>query len=143
MYQHNNLYVATPAAILMYHSVCIWLLVLCKSKAVWPAGYYHVYGNNRGVAPAVLPTFIPLLGEAMHIVLPLISVNLVIRCYTDCDGQLDIAITAYAGAKTQFWNVSARSQNGINKIQVPRCGCSGGGGNSSLYSPSPTLDVKN
>ena len=67
MYQHNNLYVATPAAILMYHSVCIWLLVLCKSKAVWPAGYYHVYGNNRGVTPAVLLTFVPLHGEAMEL----------------------------------------------------------------------------
>ena len=93
MYQHNNLYMATPAAISMHPSICIWLLipciwllVLCKSKAMQPAGYYHVYGNNRGVAPAVLPTFIPLLGEAMQIVLPLICVNLVIRCYTDGDG---------------------------------------------------------
>ena len=102
VYHHNNLYVATPVAISMHHSICIWLLVLCKSKAMRPAGYYHVYGNNRGVAPAVLPTFIPLLGEAMHIVLPLISVNLVIRCYTNGDGQLGIAITAYAGAKTRF-----------------------------------------
>ena len=43
-------------------AVAVYLAV--QMKAERPAGYYYVYGNNRGVAPAVLPTILfPAMGK--------------------------------------------------------------------------------
>ena len=44
-------YLASYAMYLHHVAACIM-----QTKASWPPGYYYVYGNNRGVAPAVLPT---------------------------------------------------------------------------------------
>ena len=46
-----SLYVALPATISMHYSESI---IMMRTKAMWPAGYIYVCGNNRRVVPTVL-----------------------------------------------------------------------------------------
>ena len=56
LYASFNMYLAAYA---MNVADCIM-----QTKAKRPAGYYYVYGNNRGVAPVVLPTILfPITGK--------------------------------------------------------------------------------